>query len=92
MTLLEELKEAHPEKEIIAIEVYFIDGVLHVPKLFLSKHMGVSERSIGSWQKKGLEISEYSLPNFNLYDWEYVKKWYRLNIDQKQSVRRRGKS
>lgn len=91
-TILEELRKAHPTKEISVVTVYFINGVLHVPKIYISKRMGVSERSVSNWQMQGLKISEYSLPRFNLYDWEYVLKWHRSNIDQKQSQRRRKRN
>ena len=90
-TTLEELRKAHPEKEIIAITVYFINGVLFVPKAYLTRHMGVSERTVSNWQKMGLKLSGYSIPKLNLYDLKYVLTWYRFNIDQKQSRRRKGK-
>lgn len=91
MTPLEKLKAAYPDKEIIAIEIYLINGVLHVPKAYLARYMNVSERTIFNWQKLGLEASEYSLRKMNLYDLEYVIEWYRFTVDQKQSRRRRGK-
>ncbi len=90
-TALEELKAAYPEKEIIAITVYFINGVLFVPKAYLTRYMGVSGRTVSTWQNMGLKISEHSLPKLNLYDVKYVVEWYRFNVDQKQARRRRGK-
>ncbi len=90
-TILEELRKANPEKEVIAITVYFINGVLFVPKAYLTRHMGVSGRTVSTWQNMGLKISEYSLPKLNLYDLKYVIEWYRFNVDQKHARRRKGK-
>ncbi len=89
---LEELQRANPDKEIIAITVYFINGVLHVTKAFIAQSMGVSERAVTTWQQQGLKRSEYSLPRFNLYDFEYVERWHKNNIDQKQSQRRKKRN
>lgn len=87
MSTFVKMKEANPKVKLVQTNVYFADGRLLVPRIFVQEDMGVTSRSIMNWEKQGLEPSELSLPKLKLYDAKQLKQWHKENIDQKQSAR-----
>lgn len=87
MSTFVKMKEANPKVKLVQTNVYFADGRLLVPRIFVQEDMGVTSRSIMNWEKQGLEPSELSLPKLKLYDAKELKQWHKENIDQKQSAR-----
>jgi len=85
---IHQLESAHPDKKIVAHELYEIDGEILGGKKFVSSDMSVSERHITEWEKKGFKASPLSLPRLKLYNIKDLRKWHKDNVDQKQSKRR----
>jgi len=92
MSTFVKLLEANPKMNLVKTDVYFADGRLLVPRIFVQEDMGVTSRSIMNWEKQGLESSPLSLPKLKLYDWKQLRQWHKENIDQKQSARSKTKN
>jgi len=85
--MLSTLKENNPEDNIIGVEVFFINNVLHVNRKFLEKYMPTTDQTMRNWEKVGLRVSPYSFGRTKIYDLIYVLKWHKSNIDQEQSAK-----
>ncbi len=80
------LADAFPKNDITMMEVYFIENDAPlVPARYIERILGVTRQSLHLWEKKGMAECPWSIPRLRLYDINYVKKWHRENIDQKQS-------
>jgi hypothetical protein len=79
------LKKIHAENVVKGIECYDIDGVIYVTTNFLTMLFGISTRQVGNLKKKGLETTEFSIANMNLYDLGYAVNWYEANVRKEQS-------
>ena len=72
---LKRLREVNV-KDVMPLEVYFIDKKVYCSRKFLALYYGVNEVAITKWEKEhGLKRTSKGHPKLILYDFDYVMKF-----------------
>ena len=87
LTKTEKLAKAFPDAELKTAEVFFINKKLYVTAKYLEGHFDVSTRMIANYRERGMEISEFSISQLNLYNLQNSIDWYENNIDKSNTKR-----